>query len=175
MAVIRLRMGESIPNVISVTVHYDEKQLDVSNGLRGHLHFNWIPVVRIDHEKLMSKKNHVKLMEVYDYKISAKECINKKDLATLHQDLAEYLSTHNIEGRVLINPDGGGRSVNIPVSHLKEYTERTGKTIDKELLKDMTLEKIVEGLELARDKDKGRQWGRSWGERGREIEDVWTR
>lgn len=167
--------GRAYPNVVSITVHYDEKQLDEAAGLRGHLHFNWIPAVKIDHEKLMSKKNHVKLMEVYDYKISAKECINKKDLSTLHQDLAAYLVANNVEGKVVVNSNGGGRNVNIPVAHLKEYTERTGKTIDKELLKNLTVERIVEGLEMVREKEQGHLWGPSWEDRDWEFDNTWTR
>lgn len=166
--------GRLYPNVVSVTVHYDEKQLDESRGLRGHLHFNWIPAVKIDHEKLMAKKNHVKMMEFYDYKISAKECITKKDLSALHQDLQAYLTANHVEGKVIINPTGG-KSVNIPVSQLKEYTERTGRTIDRELLKDLTVDRIVDGLELAREKDNTREWGRSWDDGEKELEHAWTR
>lgn len=162
--------GRLYPNVVSVTVHYDEKQLDETKGLRGHLHFNWIPAVKIDHEKLMAKKNHVKMMEYYDYKISAKEVITKRDLATLHRDLQDYLSTNQVEGNVIVNPNSG-KTVNIPVAQLKEYTERTGKTIDKSLLKDLTVDRIVDGLELARNKDN--EWGHSWDITKKEI--TWER
>ena len=168
--------GRLYPNVVSVTVHYDEKQLDGSAGLRGHLHFNFIPAVKIDHEKLMAKKNHVKMMEFFDYKISAKELINKKDLSTLHQDLAAYLEANGVEGRVLMKSESEGRTINIPVAQLKEYTERTGRTVDREVLKELTVDKVVAALEQQRDREKEHTWGHDsvWGKHRREDLE-WTR
>lgn len=168
--------GRRYPNVISVSVHYDERQINASNGVRGHMHFSWIPAVKIDKEALMRKKNHIKLMEFFDYKISAKEQLNKRDLETLHQDLASYLDSKGVEGKVLFKTDNGGRNVNIPVSQLKDYTDRTGKTIDRELLKDLTVDKLVDALDHKQNRERDFEWGshNEWGKHDRR-EKEWTR
>ena len=168
--------GRIYPNVVSITVHYDERQIGEDAGLRGHMHFEWIPAVAIDKEKLMSKKNHIKMMEFFDYKISAKEVINKRDLETLHSDLAAFLEANGVEGQVVTKHTGEGRTVNIPVSQLKDYTDRTGKTIDRELCKELTVDKLVEALGQSRDHNRDIEWGArsDWGRADR-SEKGWTR
>lgn len=58
-------------NIISAYVHFDE--------ITPHMHFSFIPVVK-------DKKND-------RYKVSAKECITRKDLQSFHRDLDKYLSS----------------------------------------------------------------------------------
>lgn len=57
-------------NVISAPVHMDETS--------PHLHYNFVPVVK-------DKKNGIP-------KLSAKECITRKDLNTFHQDLTKHMT-----------------------------------------------------------------------------------
>ena len=176
MAENRPKTGGSIPNVVSITIHYDERQIGEKNGLRGHMHFEWIPAIAIDKEKLMGKKNHIKMMEFFDYKISAKEVINKRDLETLHHDLAAFLEANGVEGQVVTKQEGKGRNVNIPVSQLKDYTDRTGKTIDKELLKDLTVDRLVDALDHSQNRSQEQRWGShlDWGKQDRSNTE-WTR
>lgn len=167
--------GRTHPNVISVSVHYDERQT-VEGQLIGHLHFSWIPAVRINKDVLMSRKNHVKAMENYDYKISAKEVITKRDLKSLHQDMQKYLDEKGIEGRVVFKSEGSQRSINIPTQMLKEYTNRTGKTIDKDDLRNLTVDKLADTFEKARSAEKVSAWGdrNNWGKE--KTEDItWNR
>lgn len=58
-------------NVISAPVHMDETS--------PHLHYNFVPVVK-------DKKKGIP-------KLSAKECITRKDLNTFHQDLTKHMMT----------------------------------------------------------------------------------
>ncbi|MBR0341515.1 MAG: plasmid recombination protein [Oscillospiraceae bacterium] len=167
--------GRMYPNVISVSVHYDERQT-VKDQLIGHLHFNWIPAVKINKDVLMSRKNHVKEMEKFSYKISAKEVITKRDLKSLHHDLQQYLVDNGIEGRVAFKGEGSQRNINIPTSMLKEYTNRTGKTLTKEDLRDLTVDKLADTFEKARSAEKAASWGdhTNWGrERSEDI--TWNR
>lgn len=57
-------------NVISAPVHMDETS--------PHLHYNFVPVVK-------DKKKGIP-------KLSAKECITRKDLNTFHQDLTKHMT-----------------------------------------------------------------------------------
>lgn len=90
-------------NTISITVHKDEGkhyQMKHKNGNivrewhkgRPHLHYTFIPTVKINHAALAKKRNAVKAMANYEEKISAKERINRKDLLTLHPNMNEYLN-----------------------------------------------------------------------------------
>lgn len=64
------RYGEK--NVVSAYVHKDEST--------PHLHFSFVPVV---YDQKKDKE-----------KVSAKECINKKDLLTFHKDLSKHMEKH---------------------------------------------------------------------------------
>lgn len=66
-------------NVISAYVHKDE--------VTPHMHFAFVPVVYDE------KKNR--------YKISAKECVNREDLRTFHNDLQHHLDCNNVRCMVL--------------------------------------------------------------------------
>ena len=146
--------GRMHPNIISAEVHYDERQ--TSDALIGHLHVSWVPAVKIDKVALMEKPKHVKAMENYDYKMGAKEMMNKADLKTLHSDLQKYLDSHGIEGKILIRGEGEGRRINLTIEQIKDYTDRTGKTIDPEILRNMTVDRVVSALERERSIEQSR-------------------
>lgn len=152
-------------NVISAVVHYDEgvyvNRRDADgNIIRGpdgkavrdlkigqpHLHFDWIPAIKIDHAALAKKKNHVKAMDGFQEKISAKEVLTKSDLKTLHKYLQDKLDTAGIDARVLIKAEGEGKSINFTVSQLQKITKATGLTLDqlKDIQKEMSKAKEVE-------------------------------
>ena len=173
--------GRQHPNVISATVHFDERKMG-----QPHLHFYWIPTVQIDHAALAEKKNHPKAMDDFEEKISAKEVLTKADLQTLHQDLQKHLDEKGIAGRVLIRKEGDGRSLNLSVAQLKEITDRTGVILDRsfsvEALADLikenaVLRERVAGLERQLDVDRETGWGRvsGWGNTERWGDKEWER
>ena len=140
--------GRLYPNIVSATVHFDEKQLS-GEGLKGHMHVSFMPVVKIDKEKLIAKHNHVKAMEFYDYKVCANDLITDKELHKAHVDLRAYLKDKGVKGTVYNkgpSDDSRGR-LNLSIKQLKEYTERTGKIIEPEVLQNMTVERVVDLIE----------------------------
>lgn len=169
--------GREYPNVVSATVHFDERAMG-----QPHLHFYWIPTVKIDHAALSAKRNHPKAMDDFEEKISAKEVLTKADLKTLHQDLQKHLDENGIAGRVLMKKEGAGKRINFSVEQLKDITDRTGITIDRSFSVDKFVDLInenkllrekVAGLEhqLSRTAEKESSWGNrtGWG-RSRERE-----
>ncbi len=126
-------------NIISATVHKDESKLG-----SPHMHLDFMPICKIDHDKLMAKKNHCKAMENYQEKISANDVLTKRDLQTLHTDLQRYLDSNGIKGRVLVNPEGDGKTVNLSVAQLKEITKKTGIVIDKPMTIEQFSKMLVE-------------------------------
>ncbi len=66
-------------NVISSYVHKDE--------ITPHMHFAFVPVV---YDKKKDK-----------FKISAKECVNREDLRTFHEDLQEYLDKYAVKCSII--------------------------------------------------------------------------
>lgn len=112
-------------NVVSCYVHCDEGN-GLQNGPREnsqHFHFCWVPVVP-------DKRSPGA------FKLSAKECVDKKDLKTLHQDLQNYLNEKGIECSVLT----GGT---------KAKGNRTITELKNETLKDETRQLTREFNELA--------------------------
>ena len=106
-------------NTVSITVHKDEGKhvclkdeygntITGSNGKpvyerregRAHLHYTFVPTVKINHAAIEKKKNPVKAMiqkdkngnYKYEQKISAKERIDRKELLSLHPDMNRYLN-----------------------------------------------------------------------------------
>lgn len=146
--------GRMHPNIVSAEVHYDERQ--TADALIGHMHVSWVPAVKIDKVALMEKPKHVKAMENFDYKMGAKEMMNKSDLKSLHGDLQHYLDSHGIEGKVLLRGEGEGRRINLTIEQIKDYTDRTGKTIDPEILRNMTVDRVVSALEHERSIEQSR-------------------
>ena len=146
--------GRMHPNIVSAEVHYDERQ--TADALIGHMHVSWVPAVKIDKVALMEKPKHVKAMENFEYKMGAKEMMNKSDLKSLHGDLQRYLDSHGIEGKVLLKGEGEGRRINLTIGQIKDYTDRTGRTIDPEILRNMTVDRVVSALERERSIEQSR-------------------
>jgi hypothetical protein len=104
------RYGEN--NVIQAVIHRDEGKTEkVRNRFTGkiekdengqpitkivgqpHLHFCWIPTVKIDHEKLHKKKKYPKAMDNYTEKVSSNEVLTKKELQHFHTDFQNYIDS----------------------------------------------------------------------------------
>ena len=160
------RYGEE--NIISNSVHFDEAG-------EPHIHVLFAPSTAIDHDKIHYKtikdkkptitdtgryeigshyklengervpiKNYAKMSDYYDYKLSANDVINKYELQHFHQDLQNYLDANGIEGRVLNGATTGG---NYTVKELKEFTQKTGLTLEDvktQLTEHTLLESYVE-------------------------------
>ena len=86
-------------NVISAPVHMDETS--------PHLHYNFVPVVK-------DKKKGIP-------KLSAKECITRKDLNTFHQDLTKHMTT--VFGRDIGILNGATVGGNKTIKQLKQTSE----------------------------------------------------
>lgn len=147
---VSIRYGSE--NIINNAVHYDE-------GGSPHIHIIFVPTTKLDHDqvhfktqktKMVTKtetgryeysyrfirnkngeriplKNYARMSDYYDEKISAADVINKAELQHFHQDLQAYLSKHSIEGAVLNGATGGN---NMTVKSLKDFTRKTGLTLD---------------------------------------------
>lgn len=134
-------------NVIQAWVHYDEgKREKVINEKTGgyvyesdgsiktrlvvgqpHLHFCWIPVVKIDHSKTNRKGSksgkifsYHERMSNFSEKICAKEVLTKTELKKFHTDLDKYLKANGIEGEVI---NGATKGRGYTVEQLKERYE----------------------------------------------------
>ena len=86
-------------NVISALVHMDETS--------PHLHYNFVPVMK-------DKKKGIP-------KLSAKECITRKDLNTFHQDLTKHMTT--VFGRDIGILNGATVGGNKTIKQLKQTSE----------------------------------------------------
>lgn len=86
-------------NLISAPVHMDETS--------PHLHYNFVPVVK-------DKKNG-------KLKLSAKECITRKDLNTFHTDLTKHMAA--VFGRDIGILNGATISGNKTIKQLKQTSE----------------------------------------------------
>lgn len=123
------RYGEK--NVISAYVHKDEKQ--------PHMHFAFVPVV---YDQKKSKE-----------KVSAKECISKKDLLTFHKDLSKHLEKHFGRDVGILNEATreGNRSIDelkkkSAVEQLKEVEHKTAEMLHKTEEQKQVLEAKQEAL-----------------------------
>ncbi len=170
-----------VENVIQASVHYDEgkrakvkdehgKYVRDDNGKiktkllvgQPHLHFCFIPVVKIDPDKINRKGSksgkrfsYHEEMSYYDEKICAKEVLTRHELRTFHSDLAEYLKRNNIAGAVIT---GTTKGKGYTVEQLKEKTQM-----------QLELEELrLQLKELTIDKEKG--WGVIFKELKRERE-----
>ena len=86
-------------NVITAPVHMDETS--------PHLHYNFVPVVK-------DKKKGIP-------KLSAKECITRKDLNTFHQDLTKHMTA--VFGRDIGILNGATVGGNKTIKQLKQTSE----------------------------------------------------
>ena len=96
--------------------------------------------------------------------MSRDEFLTKKVYDNLHPTLQKYVDEHGPKCTVF---NGGGK-INLTVQQLKAYTARTGKTVSKEVLKNLTVDKVLDALE----KEHSRiidAWGKenAWGDKER--------
>ncbi len=139
-------------NTVSITVHKDEGKhyvLKDNNGNpllddsgkpikewhegRPHLHYTFVPTVKIDKKALSEKKNPIKAMSEYEEKISAKERINRTELLHLHPDLNHYINEKcgikcNLNSGIT-KSQGGNKSV-----------EQLKKDFDQKVIRELTIE-----------------------------------
>lgn len=94
---LNVRYGKE--NLISAPVHMDETS--------PHLHYNFVPVVK-------DKKKGI-------LKLSAKECITRKDLNTFHQDLTKHMTA--VFGRDIGILNGATVGGNKTIKQLKQTSE----------------------------------------------------
>lgn len=94
---LNVRYGKE--NLISAPVHMDETS--------PHLHYNFVPVVK-------DKKKGIP-------KLSAKECITRKDLNTFHQDLTKHMTA--VFGRDIGILNGATVGGNKTIKQLKKMSE----------------------------------------------------
>lgn len=106
-------------NVVSAYVHMDE--------VTPHMHFAFVPVVRTFKQ---DKKNPDISTEVV--KVSAKECVNRYDLQSFHEDLQRYVE----------------RELGHEVSILNEATKEGNRSIE-ELKRQSATERLQEANEKA--------------------------
>lgn len=114
-------------NVVSAYVHMDETT--------PHIHYAFVPVVK-------DKKKDI-------YKVSAKECLTRKDLQTFHQDLDKYLFKEF--GRSVGVLNGATKEGNIKIPQLKEQQKKVvelQKEIDE---KQYTLKTAETALQAIKD------------------------
>ena len=86
-------------NIISAYVHLDETT--------PHLHFSFVPLVQA---KAKQKEKG------YEYRLCAKEVVNRQDLQTLHTDMQDYVTLHLGHHVKVIT---GGTVVNKPMYEFK--------------------------------------------------------
>lgn len=106
-------------NVVSAYVHMDE--------VMPHMHFAFVPVVRA---VTQNRKNPDISTEIY--KVSAKECVNRRDLQSFHTDLQKYVE----------------RELGHKVGVLNEATKEGNRSID-ELKRQSATERLQEATEKA--------------------------
>ena len=175
-------------NCVSITVHKDEGKHYVQKDLdgkpildkdgnkvrewhegRSHLHFTFIPTVKIDHAAIAKKKNPVKEMFKYKEKINAKERLNRKELLHLHPDMNTYISEKcgikcNLNSGIT-KAQGGNKTVR----EMKQ--EFDAKVINDLTVENEQLRGEVETVreELARNADATRTQAREIAAKDRQI------
>jgi hypothetical protein len=131
-------------NVVSAYVHLDETS--------PHMHFCFVPVV-------FDKKKQ-------EYKVNAKQCINKLELKQIHPQIQEYLETKLQTKVSILNgaTAGGNKSVEQlkneekvkqkaiselvknPTTEIKELVLKQIPEEQKELIVEQEIENVKEGL-----------------------------
>ena len=151
-------------------IHYDE-------GGQPHGHFYIVPVTEINMDKVKNKtirthkavkveggryeyeiqfklengkkiplKNFDKMTQYYEYKISAKDVINRAELQYFHKDLAAFLKKNGYPGGDQVYTDKTG-GLNLSVKALKEFTLKTGLTLDQIKAHPLSYKAMEQALE----------------------------
>lgn len=147
--------GQYEENVVSCCVHLDEgKRRPVLNRFTGepelnpdgtektelicgrpHLHFDFIPCVKIDMERELAKKHHDPKIEKYTEKVCCSKVLTAREYKVFHPQWERYLRTNatldsvkNAEVRTGITKQQGG---NISVEKYKSTYLEIEKEIEK--------------------------------------------
>lgn len=130
--------GENAKNVISCWVHFDEGKykpvidrftkrpvLDANGDIkmtlevgRPHMHFLFIPAIKVDLDFELSKQWHDPKIEQYSERLCAAKILTRNRYVTFHDKWQSYLIRHGITARVktgITKAQGG----NISVGELK--------------------------------------------------------
>lgn len=157
--------------VINNSVHYDEAGLphihivfcpitELNHDIVQHKTTRTKQYIRLDsgryepkfnfrldeHGEKIKLKNYAKITDYYDKKIDSNTVVNKAELKHFGPDLQKYLNDNDIEGTV-VTGSTSSLGVNFTVKELKEFTAKTGLTINevKEMVHGKTLvESFVE-------------------------------
>lgn len=166
-------VSERYGTVFYNRVHYDE-------GGQPHIHIYFVPQTNLDHNQVHYKtqktheaiklesgryeyayrfkldngeriplKNYARQSDSYDTKISAADVLNKAELQHFHIDLAAYAKKNNLPGAdELYTGKTGG--TNLAVKVMKEFTAKTGLTIDEIKERPLSQEELKSYLELTK-------------------------
>lgn len=113
------RYGEE--NVVSAYVHFDEgtKENEDREFNSSHMHFCLIPVIHKQEATFDIETGTLKTKEIE--KVLAKECINRLELKTIHNELQQYLDEElSFDAKVLT---GVTKGQNMSVKQLKQKSE----------------------------------------------------
>lgn len=119
-----LPMGEKC--VLVAQVHVDEKHFSPTGELisKDHLHIIYVPAVE--------DTKH----DGFSYRLCADQLTKKAQLKAFHPGLQKHLNDVGIMATVYRKKEGDGRSISLSVSQLKEFTKKTGITLDHSLTVD---------------------------------------
>lgn len=147
--------GPDEENVVSCCVHMDEgKRRPVLNRFTGepelnpdgsektelvcgrpHLHFDFIPCVKIDMDRELAKKHHDPKIELYTEKVCCSKVLTAREYKVFHPQWERYLRTNatldsvkNAEVRTGITKQQGG---NITVEKYKSAYRELEKELEK--------------------------------------------
>lgn len=167
--------GQSGRNVISAAVHYDEGKQTFRKDDSGenvldneghripsefrigkpHLHFNFVPCVKIDHERENAKRWHDPKIDAYEEKLCASEVLDKRTLREIHPQMQQYLDNHGLSQFRVVNGKTATRGYT--VEQLKERTDLENRIIaleatlshEREIIKQLALENASIQEEMA--------------------------
>lgn len=116
-------------NIINNAVHYDEDGL-----LHIHVDASKKPVNENNPTTWIPLNNYTRMSDYYDEKVYYNSVLNPIKLRHFHTDLQNYLTNHEIEGKVVTGKTG----TTFTVKELKDFTKKTGMHLDevKEMIQD---------------------------------------
>ena len=116
-----LPMGERC--VFVAEVHADERHYTPTGEMisKEHLHLMYVPAVK--------DTKHID----FEYKLCADQLTKKNTLKKFHPALQKYLTEKGIQATVYKKKEGSGKAISLTVSQLKEITEKTGLTVNRNM------------------------------------------
>ena len=115
------RYGEE--NVVSAYLHYDETS--------EHMHFCFIPVVHKSEVTFNAETGQ--LITTTVDKVIAKECINRIELKTIHNDLQRHLDAELSFDAKILNGATKGKNMSVKELKYKSELEKEIKDMSKQL------------------------------------------